>query len=339
MASFMVKKWIIPLAAVLALAAPGAFFLLKGGADQTLVLGNNPQLPTLTFYTTGAATTPQLPFWAAVQNGGILELCNIRVRFWKNLDDLRALVLAGKGDLWLGHTEGFAQAHMAGGPVRLLLISGWRKFYVVSTDPEIRSVDAFHGRELPYAPHGSPAVPVLRSLLPDRGETIGFKPYEPRQLALMLVSGRKESALIPEPLVTRLLEKVDGLRIVESVEEQYGKHTGGPLRMPIAGIAVNTRTAEQYPRVIDKITDILLQEARKLEIDPLPGVDALPTAFEAFMTREQVRKSLARDRVLALPASEAAAEIETYLELLMPGTSPAVDRLTGAFPGTAPEEP
>ncbi len=29
---------------------------------------SNPQLPTLTFYTTGAATTPQLPFWAGALN-------------------------------------------------------------------------------------------------------------------------------------------------------------------------------------------------------------------------------------------------------------------------------
>lgn len=210
---------------------------------------------------------------------------------------------------------------------------------MVSTDPGVCSIAAFHGRELPYAPHGSPAVPVLRSLLPDGGETIRFKPYEPRQLALMLVSGRVDSALIPEPLVTRLLDQVTGLRIVESVEEHYGKHTGGPLRMPIAGIAVNTRTADAYPRIIATITDIILQEARKLASDPLPGVNALPPAVDAFMTREQVRKSLARDRVLALPASEAAAEIETYLEFLMPGKTPAVDRLTRAFPGTGPERP
>jgi NitT/TauT family transport system substrate-binding protein len=325
----LLKKWFFPLAAVLALAVPGAFFLLKGGADQDLVFGDDPQLPTLTFYTTGSATTPQLAFWAAIQNGEILEICNIHVRFWKNLDDLRAMLLAGKGDLWLGHTEGFAQAHGAGAPVQLLFISGWRKFFVVSTDPEARSLSAFQGRDLPYAPHGSPAVPVLRALQGDGGEPIGFKPYEPKQLALMLISGRIDAALVPEPLVTRLLEKVDGLQIIDSVEDIYGRHTGQAPRMPIAGIAVNTRTVETYPRVIRKIAGILLQEARKLEINPLPGVDALPDVFEAFMTKEQIRESLQRDKVLSLPAADVQEEIQTYLGFLMPGREFAVDRLTG----------
>jgi NitT/TauT family transport system substrate-binding protein len=329
MAFHLMKKWFFPLAAVLALAVPGAFFLLKGGADQALVFGDDPQLPTLTFYTTGSATTPQLAFWAAIQSGEILENCNIRVRFWKNLDDLRALLLAGKGDLWLGHTEGFAQAHGAGAPVQLLFISGWRKFFVVSTDPEAGSITAFHGRELPYAPHGSPAVPVLRALQGDGGEPIGFKPYEPKQLALMLISGRIDSALIPEPLVTTLLGKVDGLRIVGSVAEMYGKHTGRTPRMPIAGMAVNTRTVETYPRIIRNMTAAILREARKLEKNPGAGVDALPHYFDLFTTKDQIRESLSRDMVLALPAADVTEEIRTYLGILLPGREFAVDRLTG----------
>lgn len=330
MAFISLKKWAFPLALALILAVPGGFFILRGGADHSLVFGDNPDLPTLTFYTTGSATTPQLPFWAAVQNGGILESCNIRVRFWKNLDDLRALLLAGKGDLWLGHTEGFAQAHEAQAPVRLLFISGWRKFFLVSTDPGARSLASFYGRELPYAPHGSPAVPVLRALQQEAGESIDFTPHEPQQLALMLISGRIDSALVPEPLVTSLLDKVQDLRIIDSVEDVYGRHTGRPARMPIAGMAVNTLTAKKYPGVIEALTAAVLREARNLEADPQAGVNALPQDFETFMTKDKIRESLQRDFVLTLPAAEVREEIRTYLGFLMPGRDPDVDHLTGA---------
>ncbi len=318
--------------AALVPVVPWIFYLLMDGMHRPLVLGNNPELPTLTFYTTGSATTPQMPFWAAISSGEILESCNIRVQFWKNLDDLRALLLAGKGDLWLGHTEGFAQAHGAGAPVQLLFISGWRKFFLVSTDEQVESLETFRGRELPYAPHGSPAVAVLRALQRDGRESIAFKPYEPQQLALMLLSGRLESALVPEPLVTSLLAKVEGLRVVESVEDVYGRSTDGPARMPIAGMAVNTRTAEKHPRVIEKIMAAVLEEAGKMQRNPQAGVDALPDTFEVFMTKDKILESLERDIVLVVPAVEAREEIRTYLGFLMPERVSDVDRLVGTQP-------
>ncbi|MDD9301390.1 MAG: hypothetical protein HUK40_03205 [Desulfobacter sp.] len=35
--------------------------------------------------------------------------------------------------MWLGHTQGFARAAARGAPVKLMLTTGWRKFYLVST--------------------------------------------------------------------------------------------------------------------------------------------------------------------------------------------------------------
>ncbi len=311
------RRWFLFMAVALSLGAPGCFFLLSGDADNSFQFGDDPGLPTLTFYTTGSATTPQLPFWSAIKKGEIQKFCNIRVEFWKNLDDLRALLLTGKGDLWLGHTEGFAQACAAGAPVQLLFISGWRKFFVVSTDPGMESMESFRGRELPYAPHGSPAVPVLRAVESGGRQAIHFKPYEPQQLALMLVSGRIDSALVPEPLVTSLLERVEGLRIVESVEDVYGRSTGQAPRMPIAGMAVNSRTAKKHPQVVEGMVRAVLQEASKLQGNPQAGVDALPDAFEVFMTKEKILESLERDMILVVPALEAREEILTYLSFLM----------------------
>jgi NitT/TauT family transport system substrate-binding protein len=310
--------WVTGMLAFGALALYGGLRLMGDSAQSTLVYGDNPALPTLTFYTTGFATTPQLPFWAALRDDDILQSCNIRVVLWKSLDDLRGHLLAGKGDLWLGHTEGFAQAHAAGAPVRLLLISGWRKFYVVSRDPAIRLIDDFQGRVLPFAPVGTPAVPVLEALQRPGEDQIDFQPFEPRQLALLLQSGRIDSALVPEPLVTTLLAKDDTLRIVGSVEEWYGRRTGRPGRMPIAGMAVNRHTATRHPELIGRILAAMVAAADRLQADSQPGIAALPAPFETFIAKEMVQRSLERDLVLVRPAAEVREEIGDYLRMLMP---------------------
>ncbi|TWI66957.1 NitT/TauT family transport system substrate-binding protein [Desulfobotulus alkaliphilus] len=304
------------LAGVMGIA--GAVILFRDAPDQTLVFGNNPDLPTLTFYTSAMATTPQLPFWSAIRKGSILEKCNFRVVLWKNLDDLRGIMLAGKGDLWLGDTEGFARAHGAGAPVRILMISGWRKFYLVSRNPDITSISDLHGRELAAAPPGGPAVSLLRSLKEEHGKKIRFSEMEPRQLALMLMDGRMDTAIVPEPLLTSLLLRDTNLKIIENIEDYYGRRTGGLPRMPIAGMAVHAKTAEKYPELIASLLDILLYEGKKLEEDARDAVHALPEAFSAFIPQEMVTASLERDRVMVKSALEAEQEIRSYLHILMP---------------------
>lgn len=302
---------------LLYLAVAGGYLALSDD-DGGFAVGNDPDLPTLTFYTTGLATTPQLPFWWAVRHGPILKHCNLRVKMWKTLDDLRGVLLAGKGDLWLGHTEGFAQAALRKAPVRLVVVSGWRKFYLLSTNRERSGFSSFQNREIPFAPVGSPAVAVMRAISNPDENKIRFKPFEPRQLAMLLVKGKIDSALVPEPLVSVLLGKVNGLRIIASVEEIYGQRTGHPPRMPIAGLAVHLKTAEKYPDLIRLITHATITAARELRDDPQKGIEALPKAFEPFISRQMVEKSLSRDIILVKTAMEAETEIRDYLEMLMP---------------------
>lgn len=295
------------------LASGGAFQALTRTPETMFTLGNNSDLPVLTFYTTGLATTPQIAFWHAVGTGRILEKCNIKVRLWKNLDDLRGTLLAGKGDLWLGHTDGFVQAALRGAPVRLMITTGWRKFYLVSTRATPPRFNAFYGNSLAFAPPGSPAIPILRHILdPDRPK-ITFLSHEPRQLAVKLIQGDISSALVPEPLVTILLEKVPGLKQGQSLEDLYGRYTRGPARMPIAGIAVNAATADRYPKLIAFLAKEILASALVLSNDPAQGIASLPAAFESFVPRDLIRKSLTRDLFLAKKSHEIRDEIRQYL--------------------------
>ncbi|PIE71355.1 MAG: hypothetical protein CSA22_03600 [Deltaproteobacteria bacterium] len=308
----------VAVAVVAVLAVLAGIGLLGTTPEETLVFGDNPSLPTLTFYTTGLATTPQIPFWAAVDQGEILKHCNLEVKFWKNLDDLRGVLLAGKGDLWLGHTEGFIQARKAGAPVSMLYVSGWRKFYLLTRGRQEGGFSAFAGKELAFAPAGSPAVPVLEALGAEGTDRIRFKPFEPRQLSLMLMSGKLDAAMVPEPLVTRLLSRVEGLVVSGCVEDLYGEATGGLPRMPIAGMAVNRHTAQRLPDTIQAILAAVLQTSKQLEQTGNTGIESLPDAFAAFVDKETVQKSLERDYVHVEAAADVRDEIVQYVGLFMP---------------------
>lgn len=294
----------------------------QAASTQGLHLGDNPELPTLTFYTSGLATTPQLALWYAARKGNLLSHCNFEVKVWKTIDDLRGNVLAGKGDLWLGQTHGFVQAARRGAPVKLLAVTAWRKFYLVTTDETRLHFADYEGDELSYAPTGSPAVPILQSILKGN-RPIRFKPGQGRQLAMLLMKGKITAALVPEPMVSILMTKVPGLKVGENVETLYGKVRKGEPRMPIAGLAINTRILAQHPGLAEAILDELKTAGKALAQHPETGAAVLPEAFTRFVTPKLVTASLKRDAILVERARDIQSELAAYLNVILPDHAPS----------------
>ena len=52
-----------------------------------------------------------MPLWQALARGELSFVPDIH--YWKNLNDLRGILLAGKGDIWVGSVDVFAQAFQA----------------------------------------------------------------------------------------------------------------------------------------------------------------------------------------------------------------------------------
>ncbi len=282
--------------------------------------------PVLILYTNPGTTTPQIPFWAAVRTGRLDQVCTVQTELWKTTDHLQGVLLAGAGDAWIGHIDGFARAHHRGAPVVLLAVTGWRKFALVSRDPGVKGVADFAKMRLPYAPFGCPSVDVLRAVMPDLAASITFEPNEPKQLALKMIQGKERSALLPEPLVTSLLEKIPGLRVVTQVEDEYARLNGGQARMPVAGLAIHARLARECPERVEALLQAVLAAGDQVAQEPEHAADVLPAEFAQFVPRETVRQSLARDMLYARAARDVVAEIDRYLrivtpEVLGPGTS------------------
>jgi NitT/TauT family transport system substrate-binding protein len=302
-------------------AVAGGYLSVRSDARDGFIEGDNPNVPTLTFYTSSMATTPQLAFWAALRKGEFRNLFNVRVRLWRNTDDLQSVILAGKGDIWLGHTDGFALAKTRGAPVVLLAITGWRKFYIVATDPRRRGLDALARKTVAYAPPGSPAVAILRRIMGDGFSGLRLQAYQGRELEMLLMDGRVEAAIVPEPIVSMLLARNGNLRVVGSLEDIYGAKTGGPPRLPIAGIAVNANTAAKHPGIVDAILSAMLRSSAELGRDPAGAVKYLPSSFGSDIPQSIVLESMSRDIIFAKRAAEAEQEIAQYLEMALASPS------------------
>ncbi len=284
----------------------------------------------LTLYTALTATTPQIPLWAAITHGWP-EGCELTVDYWKNLDDLRGLMLAGEGDLWVGNIEGFARAASRGAPVTVAAVTGWKKFSVVvraeagpdwtppaDLDGLARLLNE-SGQPLAAAPPNSPAAGLLEEMARRGGPAFELAPMAAQQLMLEMGLGSRPAGLLPEPLVSVLLAKNPKLRLLAGLEEDYARRFGGPGRQPWVGLAVNSRLARERPDLVRDLIRALEEGAAALEGQPKEAViGVLPEAVIEAVGRAALLDSLDRDPVLVRPAAEAAPEIEAFLRLAAP---------------------
>ena len=280
--------------------------------------GDSSTVPELRFCTNPGATTPQLPIWSAVRADAAGKTVRLKIETWRQPVQLQTALLAGEGDLWLGHIDGIARARAAGAPVVLLAVTGWRKMSVVSYDAKVSTPRDLLGRALPYAPKGSPAVALLRSLLGADADRVLFEPRAPKQLALLLTQRQVDSALLPEPLVSTLLGKLPDLRLAFDLEDAYGAHRQGPARIPWAGLAAHERVLREHPERLAALIAAMKEAATRLCADLDAAPTCLPKEFAAAVPRAALRASLDRDLILVKSADEVRDEIRAYLELAIP---------------------
>ena len=267
-----------------------------------------------TIYLNPATTTPQLAWLQAAADGALREFGAMERRQWRSNVQFQSLVMGGKGDFWLGSVETLARARQAGAPVRILLVTGWRKWVLVGTDAADWR-DALKC-DIATAPPGNPAAAMLKALSP----YVSMHYSEGRALVMQLLNGDVKTALIAEPLATEVLKKNPKLKRLGALEDIKAEIAGGEARVPWAAIAVNEKSS-LFPKA-GQIAEKLIAASRELEkTDVAQIVDLWPKEYCETISREQLAASLEQspqDAFLALTGKDAADEIRAYLAIVAP---------------------
>lgn len=278
--------------------------------------------PHVIFSSSPAATSPQLPWLAAAADGSLDAILSHERQDWQNQQQLLSSLLAGSCHIWLGHLDGFARARNAGAPIRVLAISGWRKWAILSRHRELNWAELARQKQpfvLPSAPPSSPGQLLLEQLLAAEGIVLRAEPHEPKQLMLKLLSKRVDTALLPEPMLSAMLAKDPTLSIIATVEELYVRQHGGDQRVPWAGFAIHDQLIAEYPELPAKLAELLTTTAEHLTTLPSAQIAAVwPDELCEFVPRDMLVAALPRELILVKKAYEVEDEIKTFLAMVNP---------------------
>jgi NitT/TauT family transport system substrate-binding protein len=330
------------------LVAPTSLATIFPGFLPSAALAQN-ERAGLTVYTALGATTAQLPLLGALEMGWP-EGREVKVEYWKTLEDLRVMALAGKGEVWVGHMETLARAAARGAPVSLLAVTAWRKFYFVcpplpdgdggeawpETVAGLLELASKNNLTVTSAPQNSPAGEFL-ARLNNLDPPFPTEALPPQQLALELIRERRLIGLLPEPLATSAVLKNPRLKIIGSLEEEYGRVTGGPGMLPQAGVAVNINFFQDDPESPKKLLALMTAAVEDFGGDPGKMLGTLPAEARETLGDDVILASLAVEPMIIRSAESSEQEILDYLAVAVADLFESGRRLPETFIWKEPE--
>jgi NitT/TauT family transport system substrate-binding protein len=258
---------------------------------------------------------------------------DVEYRFSSAPDVTVSNVLSGEADIAALPTNVAARLYSAGVPYRILAVNTLGVLYIVSTDPAIEDLGDLEGRELLVSGRGANPDIILRALLEGRGidpdEDLAIRYANHTEAAQLLLSGREQSALLPEPFVTRVLQQSPGARIAVDIQEEWQRQLGAGSTIGLGCIVVHNRLVEEEPAFVATFLEEYLASVEWVRSNPEqagPIVEELGVGF----TAEEAREAIPRANLVGLFGVEAYRAIDPYFRALY-AFDPA--SLGGSLPG------
>ncbi len=303
-------------------------------------------LTVLSLFGTASSATESLPVKklviagppAGVSNGLIHLLANdgfaemaseVEFIVWSNPDQLRALALNGKVDFIALPTNVAANLYNRGAPLTLINVSQWGVLWMISRDPNMKTLADFKGQEI--------AIP-FRADMPDivfthLAEKQGLTPNKdfkinytatPMDAMQLLIMRRVDHALLAEPAVSMALRKTKSFPISliapdlhrsVDLQQEWARMMGTEARIPQAGIAVlgnkreNSELIKRFEAAYEKATQWCHKNQQQCAEEvaakiPMLSADAVSDALAAQVNHYAT-------------AFEAKQELEAFLQILL----------------------
>ncbi|QGY38629.1 hypothetical protein GM415_00210 [Pseudodesulfovibrio cashew] len=269
--------------------------------------------------------------------GSSTRIPHLEMKQWRNPDIMRAWMVSGEVQVAATPANAAAMLYNKGLPVRLMDVNNGGILSILTRDPEINRFTDLKGKKALLFYRGDIPDIIVRFLAakqgmnPDKDMALSYvgSPFEGLQ---MLLSGRADTALLPEPAATaaELKAKSKGMALKRiMLQDIWEEVTGKSLFMPVGGTMCQASLAEEHPDVAKSMQDGIGEAVEW--INGHPGEAASQFAGMFGLKAPVLQQSLERFPLRRSPAAEAREEMEFYYSALME-TAP---RLTG---GKLPDE-
>lgn len=168
---------------------------------------------------------------------------------------------------------------------------------------------------------------------PDHMATLLYPEYEkeysvtaPAQLAQLLIAGKVELAILPEPFVSMVMSKNPNIKVISNVQERWTELTG-QTQYPMSVLIVKDTFAQEHPILIQKVKEAYKNSIQTILNDPTTAGQKIEEL--GIMKAEMATPALENCALTFKEGSEAKEELVSYYTTLL---TLAPDAIGGMLP-------
>lgn len=279
-----------------------------------------------------------------VANDGLAHIAKeVEFVLWSNPDQLRALTLSGQADFLAAPTNVAANLYNRGVPLKLVNVSQWGVLWMISRNPELKTLADFKGEEIAIPFRADMPDIIFTHLAEKQGINLrqDFKlnySATPMDAMQLLILRRVDHALLAEPAVSMALRKTQSFPVSiiapelhrsVDLQQEWGRLMASEARIPQAGIAALGATA-QNPALVMAF-EAAYARANQWCIDNAEACGKEVAAQIKLLMPEAVADALHTQNNHYATAAEARTELEAFYQVLL-------ERQPASVGGKLPDE-
>ena len=248
---------------------------------------------------------------------------------WSNPDQLRALALNGKVDFIAMPTNVAANLYNRGAPLALLNVSQWGVLWMISRDPNMKTLADFKGQEIAI-PFRADMPDIVFTHLAEKQGLIPSKDFKlnyaatPMDAMQLLIMRRVDHALLAEPAVSMALRKTKSFPVSliapelyrsVNLQHEWARVMGTEARIPQAGIAV-VGDKREHTELISRF-EAAYAKATQWCQDNQQQCGEEVAAKIPMLSAEAVSDALAAHVSHYATAFDAQQELQDFLQILL----------------------
>lgn len=194
----------------------------------------------------------------------------------------------------------------------------WGILYLISTENGINKWNDLKGKELYVGARGSTPDVLTSYFLHKNGVSendLKITYLDSPEIAQMMISGLAKNAVLPEPMVTKVLLKNNKARIVRNFYEDWQSIEGKNTGLPQAGMIVRNSFAKSYPSLVTSFQQAYAKELDETVKNPAGSASLVQTSLQ--IPAPVFIQSIKRTHLKFVEGEKAKNDVEIYLSRLL----------------------
>ncbi|GAB6181660.1 ABC transporter substrate-binding protein [Desulfotomaculum defluvii] len=260
---------------------------------------------------------PTAPLLKMIDRKPFGEKVQIEFIPYKTVEEATARVVKGEADLTILPVNTAAKLYNKGIDISLDNVTTWGILYLVSTENGISQWQDLKGKEVYVGAQGASPDIITRYLMEKNNISstdVTIKYGNSPEIAQMLIQGMVKTAVLPEPMVTQVLNKNKSVQIILDFQREW-QQAENNSSLPQTGMVVQNKFVKEYPTALNTIRKAYKEALEQTVNDP---------ASASSLVEEKLNipgpvfiKSMERTNLKFVTADNAKTDVGNYLDKLL----------------------